>query len=130
MESIIPGLLLTTLPRNFPKTGMGFFNLGGFYPDFIMWIKSKDRQRIVFLDPHGMEHDKALDNEKIPLSKDIKQLEEKLGDKKITLDSFILTNTSYESLKKARTAAETKEEFKANHVLFLKGEENWPAELF
>jgi len=118
------------LLRNFPKIGVGFFNLSGFYPDFIMWIKSKDRQHIVFLDPHGLEHDKTLDNEKVQLSKDIKQLEEKLGDQKITLDSFILSKTSYESLKKDRTAAEPKKEFKANHVLFLDDQEDWPAELF
>ncbi|MBW6484640.1 MAG: DEAD/DEAH box helicase family protein [Syntrophobacterales bacterium] len=118
------------LLRNFPKTGVGFFNLSNFYPDFIMWIKSKDRQRIVFLDPHGLEHDKSLDNQKIQLSKDIKQLEKKLGDRKITLDSFILSKTSYESIKKDRTSAEPKEEFKANHVLFLEDQEDWPAELF
>lgn len=118
------------LLRNFPKSGIGFFNLSGFYPDFIMWVKSKDRQRIVFLDPHGLEHEKTLDNQKIQLSRDIKQLEEWLGDKNISLDSFVLSKTSYESLIKGRTAPDPKKEFKANHVLFLDDKEDWPAELF
>jgi len=118
------------LLRNFPKAGIGFFNLSGFYPDFIMWVKIKDQQSIVFLDPHGLEHEKTLDNQKIKLSKDIKQLEETLGDKNISLDSFILSKTSYESLIKGRTEPESKEEFKANHVLFLEDKEDWPLELF
>jgi len=118
------------LLRNFPKKGIGFFNLSGFYPDFIMWMKNKDRQCIVFLDPHGLEHEKTLDNQKIQLSKDIKKLEGTLGNKNISLDSFILSKTSYDSLRKGRTKPESKEEFKANHVLFLEDKEDWPAELF
>ena len=118
------------LLRNFPKKGIGFFNLSGFYPDFIMWMKNKDRQCIVFLDPHGLEHEKTLDNQKIQLSKDIKKLEETLGNKNISLDSFILSKTSYDSLIKGRTKPESREEFKANHVLFLEEKEDWPAELF
>jgi len=118
------------LLRNFPKTGIGFFNLSGFYPDFIMWVKNKGRQRIVFLDPHGLEHEKTLDNQKIQLSKDIKQLEKVLGDKNISLDSFILSKTSYEALIKGRTKPESKQEFKDNHVLFLEDKDDWPVELF
>ncbi len=118
------------LLRNFPKTGIGFFNLSGFYPDFIMWVKTEDRQCIVFLDPHGLEHEKSLDNEKIQLSRDIKQLEANLGDKNVTLDSFVLAKGSYESLIKGRTKPEPKEEFKAHHVLFLEDKNDWPKELF
>jgi hypothetical protein len=118
------------LLRNFPKTGIGFFNLSGFYPDFIMWVKDKDQQHIVFLDPHGLEHEKTLDNQKIQLSKDIKQLEKTLGDKNVSLDSFVLSKTSYETLIKGRTKPESKEEFKANHVLFLEEKDDWPIELF
>ena len=118
------------LLRNFPKTGIGFFNLSGFYPDFIMWVKNKDRQRIVFLDPHGLEHEKSLDNQKIELSLDIKELEKDLEDRDISLDSFILSKTSYNALIKGRTKPESKEKFKANHVLFLEDSEGWPEELF
>jgi superfamily II DNA or RNA helicase len=116
--------------RNFPRSGIGFFNLSGFYPDFIMWVKNKDRQRIVFLDPHGLEHEKTLDNQKIQLANDIKQLEKELGDRNVSLDSFILSKTSYDSLIKGRTKPESKREFKANHVLFLDDKEEWPEELF
>ena len=38
---------------------MGFFEDSGFYPDFILWIKTGDAQRIVFVEPHGMLHENA-----------------------------------------------------------------------
>ena len=42
--------------------GVGF-SLGGsgFYPDFILWMISGDRQRVVFVDPHGMVFAKAYE---------------------------------------------------------------------
>jgi len=63
------------------------------------------------------------------LSKDIKQLEKALGEKEISLESFILSKTPYETLIKGRTEPEPKEEFKANHVLFME-DQDWAGELF
>ena len=37
-------------------TGVGFFEESGFYPDFILWIKKGENQRVVFIEPHGMIH--------------------------------------------------------------------------
>ena len=34
--------------------GVGFFENSGFYPDFILWIKTANEQRIAFIEPHGM----------------------------------------------------------------------------
>ena len=56
---------------------MGFFESSRFYPDFILWIKlwikNKDAQRIVFIEPHGMldakayvHDDKAQLHERLP----------------------------------------------------------------
>jgi len=39
------------LLRNKSKAGIGFFEAGNFYPDFIMWILYKDKQYITFVDP-------------------------------------------------------------------------------
>lgn len=116
------------LLRNFPKVGVRFFNLSGFYPDFIMWVKNGNRQRIVFLDPKGLEHTKSLENEKIQLANEIKNLERELGKKNIRLDSFILSNTPYESLIKGIVNPESRQEYEANHVLFLDDYE-WPKKL-
>jgi superfamily II DNA or RNA helicase len=117
------------LLRNFPKSGVGFFNLSGFYPDFIMWLKDGKKQKIIFIDPKGLEYTKGLDDQKIELSIDIKELEQKLGRKDVVLESFILSQTSYDKLIKGRTTPEPKDEYIKNHVLFLDDKE-WPDKFF
>lgn len=116
------------LLRNFPKSGTGFFNLSGFYPDFIMWIKDEAKQHIAFLDPKGLIHSKILDDEKIKLHIDIKKIQEKENNENLFLYSFIISGTKYEDLIKGRTEPPAKDEYKNNNVLFLE-DDSWPEEL-
>ena len=44
------------LLRNKSKVGMGFFEAGNFYPDYILWIDTDDKQYINFIDPKGLMH--------------------------------------------------------------------------
>lgn len=129
------------LLRNFPRTGVGFqLKWAGFYPDFIMWVKKGKKQIIVFVDPKGLEHTKGLNNEKIkfagfldekddPETITIRQIEKSLGDENISLESFILSWTSHDELKKGETTFPSKEEYMKHHVLFL-SDINWPERLF
>lgn len=117
------------LLRNYPRSGVGFFNLSGFYPDFIMWVKNGKKQTMVFIDPKGLEHTKVLDDEKIKLAEDIKELERKLGKGKVILESFILSKTSYGKLIERRTSPPSKDEYLNHHVLFLE-DNDWPERLF
>ncbi|MHA1782501.1 MAG: DEAD/DEAH box helicase family protein, partial [Promethearchaeota archaeon] len=110
------------LLRNLPKIGVGFFNNYYFYPDFILWIVNKDinEQKIIFIDPHGLVFmQKGLQEMKIRLHKDIKKIEEILKEKtdvQLTLDSFILSVSNYESIKyNFHVDKKTLEE---NHILF------------
>jgi len=130
------------LLRNYPFSGVGFqLQWAGFYPDFIMWIKEggQQTQTIVFIDPKGLEYTKGLDNEKIkfagflnekddPETVTIKKIEKSLRDKNIRLESFILSKTSYDDLRKGETTFPTIDEFMAHHVLFL-SDKNWPEKL-
>ena len=43
--------LLRNLSRG---KGIGFFEESGFYPDFILWVTEGTKQRLVFVEPHGM----------------------------------------------------------------------------
>ncbi len=52
--------LLRNLSRG---SGIGFFEERGFYPDFILWIMDGPIQRIVFIEPHGMLHEKPYRND-------------------------------------------------------------------
>lgn len=122
------------LLRNFPKTGIGFFDLSSFYPDFIMWVKKEKKQTVVFIDPKGLEHAKGgLNNEKIRLKEEIKSIEQRLehslSRKDVALESFILSQTPYEELTRGNTKPEPKEEYLNQHVLFL-DESTWAERLF
>ena len=119
------------LLRNFPKSGIGFFNLSGFYPDFIMWVKYQNKQIICFLDPKGLEHQKSLDSEKVHLHKEIKEIEKQLGNKDIILESFVLSITPYDSLITGLVNPASQKEFENNHILFLKSNNaKWQSQLF
>lgn len=81
--------LLRNLSRG---KGVGFFEEGGFYPDFIVWLVEHDRQKVTFVDPKGIRNLPPTDR-KIRFHKTIKDIQEKLGDPSIELNSFIIANT-------------------------------------
>ena len=113
--------LLRNLSRG---KGIGFFAQRGFYPDFILWIKDGGRQRIVFLEPHGMLHAGPYrHDEKARLHEHLPELEEELaarcGKKDIALDSFIVSATPYEQLRRRYDDGTwNRERFAAAHILF------------
>lgn len=81
------------LLRNLSKgRGVGFFEAGNFHPDFIVWLLIGDRQHVVFVDPKGIRNIGWTDP-KIEFYKTIKDIEIRLGDPKVILDSFIVSNT-------------------------------------
>ena len=119
------------LLRNHPFSGVGFqLKWSQFYPDFIMWLKDKQKQIIVFIEPHGLKLSGGLDNEEVNFAKKIKEIEEKLNcnDKNIVLEYFLLSATSYYELVKGQSEPKSKEELeKEKHLLFLE-DENWADE--
>lgn len=90
------------LLRNKSKVGMGFYEAGNFYPDYVLWIDTPDVQYISFIDPKGLRH-LQWDDPKIEFHATIKELEARLlpssGDKKIVLNSFIMSGTRSEDLR-------------------------------
>ena len=107
------------LLRNQSKTGLSFFTEGDFYPDFIMWIIKDDKQYINFIDPKGIRNSNPRNDPKINLATTIKDIEAKLGDKNIILNSFVLSNTSLNTLNKLHTNL-TYLFFEDKNVLFQK----------
>ncbi len=126
------------LLRNFPKSGTGFqLQWAEFYPDFILWIKRGAKQTIVFIEPHGLEHSKGLDDEKIKFAGSdtqaitIKKIEQEINKKEkkdITLEYFLLSPTSYNDLIKGVSNPPSQDEYEHSHVLFLNDSE-WPKKL-
>ncbi len=87
------------LLRNFVRSkGFGFYfsSSGGFYPDFLLWIKKDDKQYLSFIDPHGLRNEKeGFNSDKIQLHKNIKELEKSPEIKEIILNSFILSPSTF-----------------------------------
>ncbi|WP_254810781.1 DEAD/DEAH box helicase family protein [Natronosalvus amylolyticus] len=103
------------LLRNLSQKGVGFFEAGNFYPDFILWIKNGAEQRVVFVDPKGLQHI-GIHHKKIQFYKTVKKIQERLDDDQVVLESFIISNTSPD--KAEETHGLSKEEFEDHHVLF------------
>ena len=113
--------LLRNLSRGM---GVGFFEECGFYPDFILWIKDGDAQRIVFIEPHGMMHarayakdDKARLHEKLPVLEEA--TERPPGVTSVRLDSYIVSATPYEKLHpRYENGSWTRDQSAKKHILF------------
>ena len=81
------------LLRNMSRgRGIGFFEAGNFHPDFILWLLAGDRQHVTFVDPKGIRNI-GVDDPKIRFFETIKEIERRLGDPKVALDSFIVSRT-------------------------------------
>lgn len=106
--------------------GVGFSLEGtGFYPDFILWMISADRQRVVFVEPHGMIHANAYEeDEKARLHERLSAMAEGIErrsgvDRRVQLDSFIVSATEYDSLRQRYgNGSWTKSDFAKRHILF------------
>jgi hypothetical protein len=82
------------LLRNKSKQGIGFFDVHGFYPDFLVWLVVGDKQYISFVDPKGIRQLRGFDDPKIQLAKVIREeIEPRLNDPDVILNSFIISNT-------------------------------------
>ena len=95
--------------------GIGFFEAGNFHPDFILWLLAGDRQHVTFVDPKGIRNVGA-DDPKVRFFETIKEIERRLGDPKIALDSFIVSNTPSHVMKKLWGIG--KPEMAARHIAF------------
>jgi hypothetical protein len=114
--------LLRNLSRG---SGIGFFEERGFYPDFILWIVDGQKQHIIFVEPHGMLHAGAYQHdEKARLHEVLPSLAQEIGarsaQKHIALDSYIISATPYDDLrKKYDNGTWDWGKFAAAHILFL-----------
>jgi hypothetical protein len=104
------------LLRNLSKgRGIGFFEAGNYHPDFILWLLIGDTQHVIFVDPKGIRNIGPTDP-KIQFHKTIKEIETRLGDPKVELHSFIISNTSSYTMQ--WQWGMTKSELIKGHILF------------
>ncbi len=106
------------LLRNMSRgRGIGFFEAGNFYPDFILWLLADDRQYVSFIDPKGLRNLEGPEDPKIRFHLTIKDLERQLGDPAVILNSFIVSRTRVAGVAWWDDGM-TLEEFETRNVLF------------
>ncbi len=104
--------LLRNLSRG---RGVGFFEAGNFHPDFILWLLCDGQQQVIFVDPKGIRNLGPSDP-KIQFHETIKEIEERLADPAVRLQSFIVSNTPSATMR--ILWGMEKAEMQARHVLF------------
>ena len=100
--------------------GVGFYENEGFYPDFILWILDGVKQRIVFIEPHGMVHEDINENnDKLTLFKRLRDISyERFRVKQVQMDAFVISRTSLSDLI-GRYPDEDRDSFAEKwHILF------------
>jgi len=116
--------------RNLSKRGVGFFiESSSFYPDFIIWVVTPEKQLIYFVDPKGILMMGNFKNDKIIFCNETiqeineaisKKVKEKELSQRIELKAFILSVTPYEEVRASwESSSTTKEEFEAKNILFI-----------
>jgi hypothetical protein len=104
------------LLRNLSKgRGIGFFEAGNFYPDFILWLQVGGIQHVLFVDPKGTLR-LPLTDPKLEFYETIKEIEQRLGDPTVQLHSFIVSNTPSHEMQ--RIWGIGKAAMTARHILF------------
>lgn len=118
------------LLRNQSKgKGIGLYTEGStFYPDFILWLVVGDIQYVTFVDPKGIRNLNGINDTKIQFYKGIKGIEDKLGDKQIVLNSFIVSSTPYKD-GGWWDGNWSMAEFEANNVFFQKDDPKYIGKL-
>lgn len=104
------------LLRNLSKgRGVGFFEAGNFHPDFILWLLAGSQQQVIFVDPKGIRNLGPADL-KIQFHETIKEIEQRLGDANVHLQSFIVSNTPSFTMRMLWRME--KSEMQKRHILF------------
>jgi len=104
------------LLRNLSKgRGVGFFEAGNFHPDFIVWLLVGGQQHVIFVDPKGIRNLGPTDP-KIQFHETIKEIEKRLGDPSIRLQSFIVSNTPSHTMRMLWHME--KADMQKRHILF------------
>jgi len=94
--------------------GMGFFEAGNFYPDFLLWQVKDGKQYLAFIEPHGLQHE-GPGHKKIEFHKVIKQIQDRLKTAGVVLNSYIISTTRFSKLNWGLSI----DELEDMHVLFM-----------
>ena len=108
------GIELFLLRNESRGRGIGFFEAGNFYPDFLLWLVKEGRQHLAFVEPHGLQHE-GPSHKKIEFHQVIKGIQARLASENVVLNSFIVTPSRFAKLNWGKTIQELED----MNVLFM-----------
>lgn len=108
------GIELFLLRNESRGRGIGFFEAGNFYPDFLLWQVRDGTQYLSFIEPHGLQHE-GPGHKKIEFHAVIKDIQKRLSASGVILNSFIVTPTRFGKLNWGKTI----DELEDMNVLFM-----------
>ena len=97
------------LLRNQAVTGLGFMQASNFYPDFLMWVKSKDMEHLIFVEPHGLVHEK-IHHPKIKFAiETLPEIQQTISERcsDLSLHAYILSTTEFAKIGWANAKGQT-----------------------
>ena len=111
---IIP-FLIRNLTRG---RGVSFFDDFGYYPDFIVWLKDRSLQHVLFLDPKGLSRFGRKERHKVQLHREIMQVEDRIrrDEPDLRLRAYVLSVTPAAHIDDGRRSVS---EWKKDGVYFL-----------
>ncbi len=95
------------LLRNLPLVGVRLFEKSGFFPDFILWGRHRQRGtvHVRFLEPHGFHHEGLEENtDRFDAFRNLKALGrgKSFADKKLSVDGVLLVFTKLDQIQGAK----------------------------
>lgn len=130
-EGRLRGRKLFLLRNQSRGKGLGFYETHGFFPDFILWLVEGKKQRILFVEPHGLMLEARSSDKLKGFHENLTgYVEHGLRDAKIsdvTVDGWILSQTPAADLRKQWAVDWDDVEFCRRHILFPQGD--YPAAL-
>ena len=102
--------------------GLGFYESHGFFPDFILWLVQGNKQRILFVEPHGLMLEARSSDKLSGFHEHLAEYvahglrEAKISD--VTVDGWILSPTPLSDVRKQWGVEWDESEFAKLHILF------------
>jgi hypothetical protein len=102
--------------------GLGFYESHGFFPDFILWLVHGSKQRILFVEPHGLlmeaQSSDKLDKFHEKLASYVNEGLSKAKLHGVSVDGWILSATPRSDLCRQWGVDWNEAEFAGRHILF------------
>lgn len=121
-EGALAGRKIYLLRNQSRGRGLGFYENEGFFPDFILWDVDPRRQRVSFIEPHGLLMEKRSGDKVAGFHQRLKEYVAAglagAGRTSIEVDGWILSETPLADLRERWGSDWSEQEFAERHILF------------